>query len=98
MLDSVNRMQESIQVSLAKAEKDNNSIFLQRVPNFGDIPLTQGALLVKATPPTCIDPIASVSVEDACVPYRRLVDVFLLLHPASQMILVREADVRKSLI
>ena len=61
MLESVNRMQESIQISLSKAERDNGAIYLQRVPNFGDVPASQGALLVKATPPACLEPLASVS-------------------------------------
>ena len=61
MLESVNRMQESIQISLSKAEKDNGAIYLQRVPNFGDVPTSEGAPMVKATPPTCLQPIASVS-------------------------------------
>ena len=35
------------QALLAKAEKDNNSIYLMKVPAFADLPLTTGALLVK---------------------------------------------------
>ena len=60
MFDSVSRMQDAIQTSLLKAEKDNNSVYLQRVPPFADVPVTQGALLVKSLPPTCLDPLPQV--------------------------------------
>ena len=56
MFDSVGRIQDSIQTALVKAEKDNNSVYLQRVPPFADLPPTQGAMLVKATAPTYLDP------------------------------------------
>eukprot|EP00198_Chlamydomonas_reinhardtii_P012800 XP_001702137.1 programmed cell death protein 6-interacting protein [Chlamydomonas reinhardtii] len=49
MLDSVNKTQELVQALLAKAEKDNNSIYLMKVPAFADLPLTTGALLVAPT-------------------------------------------------
>ena len=61
MFDSVSLLQDSIQLSLTKAEKDNGSVYLQRVPAFAELPPTQGAMLVKATPPTCLQPLAQVS-------------------------------------
>ncbi|GFR44801.1 hypothetical protein Agub_g6136, partial [Astrephomene gubernaculifera] len=51
MADSVNRTQELVQQLLARAEKDNNSIYLMKVPSFPELPPTPGALLVKAAPP-----------------------------------------------
>ena len=56
MLGSISIMQESIKMSLSKAEKSNATIYLQRIPKFCDIPVTDGALMVKATPPTCLEP------------------------------------------
>ena len=60
MFDSVSLLQDSIQLSLTKAEKDNGSVYLQRVPAFAELPPTQGAMLVKATPPTCLQPLPQV--------------------------------------
>ena len=56
MLDSVLRTEEAMKVDLAKAEKDNNTIYLQPVPPFTSLPPTEGALLVKATLPSCCSP------------------------------------------
>ncbi|KAG2490070.1 hypothetical protein HYH03_011535 [Edaphochlamys debaryana] len=55
MTDSVNRTQELVQSLLARAEKENNSIYLMKVPAFADLPPTTGALLVKAAPPSGLD-------------------------------------------
>ncbi|KAG2435427.1 hypothetical protein HYH02_011927 [Chlamydomonas schloesseri] len=55
MLDSVNKTQELVQALLAKAEKDNNSIYLMKVPAFADLPPTTGALLVKPVAPTNLE-------------------------------------------
>eukprot|EP00200_Dunaliella_tertiolecta_P017215 CAMPEP_0202411634 /NCGR_PEP_ID=MMETSP1128-20130828/22377_1 /ASSEMBLY_ACC=CAM_ASM_000463 /TAXON_ID=3047 /ORGANISM="Dunaliella tertiolecta, Strain CCMP1320" /LENGTH=780 /DNA_ID=CAMNT_0049017371 /DNA_START=116 /DNA_END=2454 /DNA_ORIENTATION=- len=56
MVDSVSKVQEGVVAALARAEKDNNTIYLQRVPAFGDTGINiQGALLVKNYPPTNLD-------------------------------------------
>ncbi|KAF5836068.1 ALIX V-shaped domain binding to HIV-domain-containing protein [Dunaliella salina] len=56
MVDSVNKLQDGVVAALGRAEKDNNTIYLQRVPAFGDTGINvQGALLVKNYPPTNLD-------------------------------------------
>ncbi|GLC38437.1 hypothetical protein PLESTB_001578000 [Pleodorina starrii] len=52
MIESVNRTQDLVQSLLVKAEKDNNSIYLMKVPTFSELPPTSGALLVKSVPPS----------------------------------------------
>ncbi|GLI70883.1 hypothetical protein VaNZ11_015904 [Volvox africanus] len=52
MIESVNRTQDMVQSLLVKAEKDNNSIYLMKVPTFNDLPVTTGALLVKSAAPS----------------------------------------------
>ncbi|EFJ43641.1 programmed cell death protein 6 interacting protein X [Volvox carteri f. nagariensis] len=52
MIESVNRTQELVQSLLAKAEKENNSIYLMKVPAFSELPVTSGALLVKSAAPS----------------------------------------------
>ncbi|GIM12801.1 hypothetical protein Vretimale_16038 [Volvox reticuliferus] len=52
MIESVNRTQDLVQSLLVKAEKDNNSIYLMKVPAFNELPVTTGALLVKSAPPS----------------------------------------------
>ncbi len=55
MVDSVALLQESIQSAVGKAERDNASIYLERVPPFADLPAVLPACLVKPVPPTGLD-------------------------------------------
>jgi hypothetical protein len=55
MLDSVAAVVEAIQITLGKAERDNDSVYLESVPAFADLPPVQPALLVKAVPPGGLD-------------------------------------------
>ncbi|KAL6757097.1 BRO1-like domain-containing protein [Haematococcus lacustris] len=56
IVDSVQRVQEAITLALGRAEKDNNSIFLQRVPAFLDTGVSvQGACLVQPFKPAALD-------------------------------------------
>ena len=70
MVDSANRQQETIQLMLTKAEKENSTIYLQRVPHFADLPAIQGALLVKPLPPASLtqpmDNLFSGLIPDSC--------------------------------
>ncbi len=55
MVDSVTLLQESIQSAVGKAERDNASIYLERVPPYADLPAVLPACLVKSVPPTGLD-------------------------------------------
>lgn len=50
MKDSVNAMQDAIQARLSKCERDNHSVYLEKVPAFSELPPIQGALLSKPIP------------------------------------------------
>ncbi|MEW5310155.1 MAG: hypothetical protein WDW38_001981 [Sanguina aurantia] len=54
-LASVAAIQESVQFALTKAEKDNSTVYLMRVPLFAEAPAISGALLVKASRPAGLD-------------------------------------------
>ncbi|GAX77401.1 hypothetical protein CEUSTIGMA_g4847.t1 [Chlamydomonas eustigma] len=68
MYESVSKVQDSIQSSLTKAEKDNSSVYLQRVPPFMDLPSTAGALLVKLAIPSCLEPVVSEVLFASLIP------------------------------
>ncbi|KAJ9513660.1 hypothetical protein QJQ45_015416, partial [Haematococcus lacustris] len=71
IVDSVQRVQEAITLALGKAEKDNNSIFLQRVPAFLDTGVSvQGACLVQPFKPAALD-LATENLFSHLVPDTR---------------------------
>jgi hypothetical protein len=53
--DSLSAREETLRSALAKAQRDNAAVYLERVPAFADVPVVQGALLVKASPPQGLD-------------------------------------------
>jgi hypothetical protein len=55
MADSLAPTEEALRSALAKAQRDNAAVYLERVPAFADVPPIQGALLVKASPPSGLD-------------------------------------------
>ncbi|WIA35320.1 hypothetical protein OEZ86_003775 [Tetradesmus obliquus] len=55
MADSLKSQEEVLTLALTKAQKDNNTVYLERVPAFADVPAVQPAILVKAAPPTNLD-------------------------------------------
>ncbi|GBF94332.1 hypothetical protein Rsub_06954 [Raphidocelis subcapitata] len=55
LADSLKGLEASVALALSKAQKDNNAIYLEKVPPFAELPPIQGALLVKGAPPTCLD-------------------------------------------
>ncbi|MEW5305101.1 MAG: hypothetical protein WDW36_007663 [Sanguina aurantia] len=68
-LASVAAIQESVQFALTKAEKDNSTVYLMRVPLFAEAPAISGALLVKASRPAGLDsgePLFTGLVPDGC--------------------------------
>lgn len=56
MFDSLTSLFEHLHSTLARAERDNASVYLKRVPPYCDIPAIQPAALAKATAPTNLDP------------------------------------------
>lgn len=58
MADSLKGTEELLTLALTKAQKDNNTVYLERVPPFADVPAITGALLVKSVPPTSLDATA----------------------------------------
>jgi programmed cell death 6-interacting protein len=55
LADSLRPLEESTALALRKAQKDNDAVYLERVPPFADLPPVQGALLVKPAPPQGLD-------------------------------------------
>jgi hypothetical protein len=55
MAESLAPAEEALRSSLAKAQRDNAAVYLERVPLFADVPAVQGALLVKASAPQGLD-------------------------------------------
>lgn len=55
MAESLAPAEEALRSALAKAQRDNAAVYLERVPAFSDLPAVQGALLVKASPPQGLD-------------------------------------------
>eukprot|EP00882_Tetradesmus_deserticola_P007422 GHRQ01007820.1.p1 GENE.GHRQ01007820.1~~GHRQ01007820.1.p1 ORF type:complete len:451 (+),score=222.51 GHRQ01007820.1:112-1464(+) len=55
MVESLKPQEEVLTLALTKAQKDNNTVYLERVPAFADVPAIQPAVLVKAAPPTNLD-------------------------------------------
>lgn len=55
MAESLAPQEDALRSALAKAQRDNAAVYLERVPAFGDVPAIQGALLVKAAPPQGLD-------------------------------------------
>jgi len=51
MLDSLKPYEETLTLALTKAQKDNNTVYLERVPPFADLPAIQGAPLAKSVAP-----------------------------------------------
>ena len=49
-----NRLQV-LSTALVKAERENATVYLQRVPNFADLPPIQPYILVKSLPLTDVD-------------------------------------------
>jgi len=47
--------EETLTLALNKAQKDNQAVYLERVPPFADLPPIQPALLAKVTPPGGLD-------------------------------------------
>eukprot|EP00878_Enallax_costatus_P005711 GHUV01005989.1.p1 GENE.GHUV01005989.1~~GHUV01005989.1.p1 ORF type:complete len:726 (+),score=266.47 GHUV01005989.1:1137-3314(+) len=55
MAESLKGQEEQLQLALTKAQRDNNTVYLERVPPFADVPPIQPALLVKSVPPSNLD-------------------------------------------
>jgi hypothetical protein len=55
MAESLAPLEDALRSALAKAQRDNAAIYLERVPLFADLPPIQGALLVKAAAPQGLD-------------------------------------------
>ncbi|KAF8060549.1 BRO1 [Scenedesmus sp. PABB004] len=55
MAESLKGTEEVLSLALTKAQKDNNTVYLERVPAFADVPPIVGAVLVKAVPPASLD-------------------------------------------
>eukprot|EP00201_Polytomella_parva_P010941 CAMPEP_0175050800 /NCGR_PEP_ID=MMETSP0052_2-20121109/7451_1 /TAXON_ID=51329 ORGANISM="Polytomella parva, Strain SAG 63-3" /NCGR_SAMPLE_ID=MMETSP0052_2 /ASSEMBLY_ACC=CAM_ASM_000194 /LENGTH=1080 /DNA_ID=CAMNT_0016315025 /DNA_START=96 /DNA_END=3335 /DNA_ORIENTATION=- len=56
MVEGANKMKEAITLALAKAEKENGTIYLFKVPVFADVPLVApSGVMVKAAPPSNLD-------------------------------------------
>ncbi|KAI8477285.1 MAG: programmed cell death protein 6 interacting protein X [Monoraphidium minutum] len=55
LADSLRPLEEGLALALTKAQKDNNAIYLEKVPPFCDLPPITGACLVKASPPANLD-------------------------------------------
>lgn len=55
MAESLAPQEDALRSALAKAQRDNAAVYLERIPAFGDVPAIQGALLVKASPPQGLD-------------------------------------------
>eukprot|EP00879_Flechtneria_rotunda_P013649 GHRR01014259.1.p1 GENE.GHRR01014259.1~~GHRR01014259.1.p1 ORF type:complete len:727 (+),score=319.48 GHRR01014259.1:344-2524(+) len=55
MAESLKGQEEQLTVALTKAQKDNNAVYLERVPVFADVPAIAPALVVKPAPPTNLD-------------------------------------------
>ncbi|KAK9820581.1 hypothetical protein WJX72_011897 [[Myrmecia] bisecta] len=58
--DGFKRSEDLLIANLAKAERENSTVYLQRIPNFADLPAVLGASLVKSIPPPDLD----ASTED----------------------------------
>lgn len=46
---------QALSTALVKAERENATVYLQRVPNFADLPPIQPYILVKSLPLTDVD-------------------------------------------
>eukprot|EP00775_Hariotina_reticulata_P008073 gene8073-8268_t len=55
MVESLKGQEEQLTLALTKAQKDNNTVYLERVPPFADVPAIQPFLVVKSAPPTNLD-------------------------------------------
>ncbi|GBF91561.1 hypothetical protein Rsub_04301 [Raphidocelis subcapitata] len=55
LADSLRPLEESMALALRKAQRDNDAVYLEKVPPFADLPPLQGALLVKSAPPANLE-------------------------------------------
>ncbi|KIY99284.1 pH-response regulator protein palA/RIM20 [Monoraphidium neglectum] len=70
MSESLRPLEEGVALALTKAQKDNNTVYLEKVPPFADLPPITGACLVKAVPPTTLD-ASSENLFSSLVPESR---------------------------
>lgn len=55
LVDNIKYDEEVLSTALVKAERENATVYLQRVPNFADLPPIQPYILVKSLPLTDVD-------------------------------------------
>lgn len=55
LVDHCQRLDTLINTTLPKAEKENSTVYLQRIPSAADLPAISGEPLVKPTPPMELD-------------------------------------------
>lgn len=77
--ESVQAKEDSINQRLTKSERENATVYLQRVPDAADLPQIVPASVVKSTPPSNVEPDAAtqkmfhgVVPDTRCVLYSRV--------------------------
>ena len=70
--DTANLVVQSLSTALVKAERENATVYLQRVPNYADLPPIQPYILVKSLPLTDVD-AAGETLFQTVIPDNRYV-------------------------
>lgn len=71
--ETLTTMEATLNMTLARAERENATVYLQRVPKAADLPAIQPSPLVKSLPPTDLDAsgetlFQSVIPDNRCSP------------------------------
>jgi programmed cell death 6-interacting protein len=71
MLDSLKPYEETLTLALTKAQKDNNTVYLERVPPFADLPAIQGAPLARSVTPGSLFDASTEQLFTGLIPESR---------------------------
>lgn len=68
MADNLKMLEKECMLNLSKYEKENNTVYLERVPAADNVPSIVGAQLVKATSPSFLTDIKGTDLFTSVVP------------------------------
>ncbi len=79
MQEWVTKTEEGLTIQYNKARRENETVYLQRIPDASTLPAVQAAAMVKSLPPEGLDPSKAEELFRGIVPDTRCVCVCLFV-------------------